>query len=87
MKPVIFSRQALDDFEFWKTADKKICKRIKELINNIQVNPFQGIGKPEPLKYHRKGYWSRRITQEHRLIYIISEKNEIIIASCKGHYK
>ena len=63
----------------------KIWGRINDLIKDIDRNYFKGIGKPEPLKHHRKGYWSRRITDEHRLIYKI-ENDKIIIASFYGHY-
>lgn len=83
---VDFYAKALDDFYEWESTDKKIFKRIKELIKDITRNSFEGIGKPEPLKHELSGYWSRRITDEHRLVYKISD-NTIYILSCKEHYK
>lgn len=87
---VIFSPKAVEDLNYWKrSGNKAIQNKIGKLIEAIQIDPFNGIGKPEPLKYNLSGAWSRRITQEHRLIYEINEKNEIIILdilSLKGHY-
>lgn len=83
---VAFYAKALDDFYEWESTDKKIFKRIKELIKDITRNPFEGIGKPEPLKHELSGYWSRRIDDEHRLVYKISD-NTLYILSCKEHYK
>lgn len=78
--------KALDDFYEWESTDKKIFKRIKELIKDITRNLFEGIGKLEPLKHELSGYWSRRINDEHRLVYKISD-NMLYILSCKEHYK
>lgn len=86
MKAVVFHRQGLNDFEYWKRTDKKIFRKIQELIQDIDRNHFQGLGKPEPLKYQLAGFWSRRINSKHRLVYQISEYNEIIVASCRHHY-
>lgn len=83
---VAFYAKALDDFYEWESTDKKIFKRIKELIKDITRNSFEGIGKPEPLKHVLSGYWSRRINDEHRLVYKISD-NTLYILSCKEHYK
>lgn len=83
---VAFYAKALDDFYEWESTDKKIFKRIKELIKDITRNSFEGIGKPEPLKNELSGYWSRRINDEHRLVYKISD-NTLYILSCKEHYK
>ena len=83
---VDFYAKALDDFYEWESTDKKIFKRIKELIKDITRNSFEGIGKPEPLKHELSGYWSSRINDEHRLVYKISD-NTIYILSCKEHYK
>jgi toxin YoeB len=87
---IIFSPRALEDLRFWrKSGNVAIQKKIEQLLLAIQVNPFEGIGKPEPLKHNLSGAWSRRITREHRLIYEINEKNEIVILnilSLKGHY-
>ena len=88
---IIFSNKAKNDLEYWtKTGNKSILKKISELLRAIHKNPFEGIGKPEQLKYNLSGVWSRRINQEHRIIYeIIDEKTiEILnIISLKGHYK
>lgn len=81
-----FTENALDDFYYWESTDKKIFKKIKELIKDIARNPFEGIGKPEPLKYELSGYWFRRINDEHRLVYEVTDKM-ILIYSCSEHYK
>jgi len=87
---IIFSPRALDDLKYWrKSGNKIIQKKIEKLLEAIQETPYEGIGKPEPLKHDLSGAWSRRITQEHRLVYEINEKNEIVILnilSLKGHY-
>ena len=87
---VIFAPKALEDLQYWKKSGNKIIqKKIKALILAIQKNPFEGIGKPEQLKHNLSGLWSRRINQEHRLVYEINDRNEIIILdilSLKGHY-
>ena len=83
---VAFYTKALDDFYEWKSTDKKVFRKIKDLIKEITRTPFEGIGKPEPLKHELSGYWSRRITDEHRLVYKISD-NTLYILSCKEHYK
>lgn len=82
---IIFSEIAWEDYISWQLEDKKMVKKINELIKAIKTNPFDGIGKPEPLKYDLAGFWSRRIDREHRLVYQIHEKN-ILIYSCKYHY-
>lgn len=82
---LIWSTNAWDDYLFWQEQDKKILKRINEFIKAIQRDPFKGIGEPEPLRYNWKGYWSRRITREHRLIYKV-QKDELWIAQCRFHY-
>ena len=66
-----WTKNAADDLAFWKKNDSKIVKRIKELIDSIKIDPFTGIGKPEPLKYLGPYVWSRRITQEHRCVYLV----------------
>ena len=82
----IFADEAWEDYTDWQIRDKKIAMRINELIKDINRNGLnQGIGKPEPLR-HRKA-WSRRITQEHRLVYNFDENKNLIILSCKGHYE
>ncbi len=87
MRTVILAPNAFKDYSEWAAIDKKIFKRINELIKSIDRTPFEGIGKPEPLKHQLSGYWSRRINEKHRLVYKISKRNEIVIAQCKNHYK
>lgn len=70
----------------WQQADKKILKRINDLIKAISHDPFDGIGKPEPLRHGLSGYWSRRINDEHRLVYKI-EGEDLLIAMCRYHYQ
>ena len=82
---VIFADHAWEDFTYWVDHDRKIARRIVRLINEIERNPFDGIGKPEPLKHDLAGFWSRRITEEHRLVYSI-DKDEILIAQARYHY-
>ena len=82
---IVFENEALFQYMQWGEEDRNILKKINALIKNILRNPFNGIGKPEPLKYDLFGYWSRRITDEHRLVYKV-ENAHIIIASCKYHY-
>ena len=81
-----FIPQAFDEYKEWATSDKQLFKKINEIIQSIDRTPFEGIGKPEPLKYQLKGCWSRRINDEHRLVYQIASENEIIILQCKYHY-
>ena len=82
---VSFTENAWEDYLYWQNIDKKIVKRINELIKDIKRNPFEGIGKPEGLKYDLSGKWSRRINDEHRLVYQV-ENNNLIIYTCKYHY-
>jgi toxin YoeB len=78
--------EAQKDLEYWRASNNEsILKKIRGLVESIQISPFQGIGKPEALKHELSGKWSRRITREHRLIYSI-EKNTIYIFSLRGHY-
>ncbi len=81
---VTFSKNSWEEYVSWQ-RDKKILKKINELIQDIQRHPFEGIGKPEPLKFDLSGYWSRRITGEHRLVYQFIN-DEIFIYSCRYHY-
>ncbi|WP_396166291.1 Txe/YoeB family addiction module toxin [Flavobacterium sp.] len=80
--------EADEDLLFWiKTGNKSIQKKINQLLTSIQATPYSGIGKPEALKHHLSGLWSRRINSEHRLVYEIDEnQNLIIVHSLKGHY-
>jgi len=82
---IIFSKISWEDYTSWLHEDKKMLKKINDLIKDIQRHPYEGKGKPEPLKYDLSGYWSRRIDREHRLVYKADE-NEIRIYSCKYHY-
>lgn len=77
---------AWNDYLYWQKADKNNFKRINQLIKDIKRNPFEGIGKPEPLKENLKGLWSRRIDKEHRLVYFIDD-DSLVIFQCNGHYK
>jgi toxin YoeB len=81
----VFVDESWEDYLHWQKNDKKILTRINNLIKDISRNPYEGIGKPEPLKHKYHGYWSRRITEEHRLIYRVVE-DEIHIAKCRFHY-
>ena len=85
MKPVLFEGEAYEQFIEWAEQAPDIFDRIDKLLRDISRTPFKGLGKPEPLKHKWKGWWSRRITAEHRLIYKF-EKDTIFIASLKGHY-
>jgi toxin YoeB len=85
MKPVEFDTDALEDLACWIHQDRKTALRIVKLIKEIQRTPFTGTGKPEPLKHDLQGCWSRRITQEHRLVYEIKD-DKIRILACRYHY-
>jgi toxin YoeB len=85
MRKVVFENQALEDFIAWASESKQNFKKIGELLKEIQRTPFLGKGKPEPLKHELKGCWSRRITDEHRLVYEVTN-DLIVIISCKYHY-
>ncbi len=85
MRNVAFTPEAFKEYNEWFEVDASVIDRIKVLIREIDHDPFKGIGKPEPLKGEWSGFWSRRINQEHRLIYKISQE-QILILKCKGHY-
>jgi toxin YoeB len=82
---IMFLDDAWQDYLYWQKIDKQVLKRINQLIKDIQRNPFEGLGKPEPLKFDLSGLWSRRINQEHRLIYQIKD-DYIVIVQCRYHY-
>jgi toxin YoeB len=82
---ITFSKNAWEDYLSWQTEDKKILRKINELIKDIMRTPYEGIGKPEPLKYDLTGFWSRRIDREHRLVYQYHQA-EVFIFSCRFHY-
>ena len=82
---LIFADHAWDDYLYWQKTDKKVVKRINALIKDIQRSPFEGIGKPEPLKHALSGYWSRRTDDEHRIIYRAGSES-VKIAQLRYHY-
>ncbi len=81
----IFVDESWEDYLYWQKTNKKILEKINALLKDISRNPYDGLGKPERLKYKYKGYWSRRIDSEHRLIYRVND-DEIQIAKCRFHY-
>jgi len=83
---VIFTETSWTDYLWHQENDRKLLKRINYLIKEIKRNPFEGIGKPESLKANLRGYWSRRIDSEHRLVYGVSE-DQLTIISCRFHYE
>ena len=85
MKNLHFSDESWDDYLYWQKTDKKNLKKINTLIKEIKRTPFGGIGKPEPLKHQLRGCWSRRIDNEHRLVYEVM-KDAILIVSCRFQY-
>lgn len=82
---VSWAETAWEDYLYWQRTDKQILKRIHSLLKAIQRQPFEGLGDPEPLKHHWSGYWSRRIDQEHRLVYKVTE-DALIVVQCRYHY-
>ncbi|HEY0563415.1 MAG TPA: Txe/YoeB family addiction module toxin [Methylophilus sp.] len=82
---LIFAEPAWQDYLYWQTQDKHMLKRINQLIQEIMREPFAGIGKPEPLKHALSGYWSRRINDEHRIVYKV-EHDALLIAQLRYHY-
>jgi len=80
-----FTNDSWSEYEYWQKTDKQILKKINQLIKDIKRNPFDGVGKPEALKHEFSGCWSRRITDEHRLVYEITDYSVVII-SCRFHY-
>lgn len=83
---VQFSSRAWEDYLYWQQFDKKVLKKINELLKDISRSPYEGIGKPEPLKHALSGFWSRRITDEHRLVYRVEGKT-IQVAQVRYHYE
>jgi toxin YoeB len=77
---------AWDDYQYWQTQDKKILKRINLLIRDTMRSPFDGIGKPEPLRENLSGFWSRRINEEHRLVYT-TDRDDLVVIACRYHYE
>ncbi|MCB0137715.1 MAG: Txe/YoeB family addiction module toxin [Caldilineaceae bacterium] len=85
MRRIAFLPEAFADFTDWATTDRKTHAKIVSLVRDIQRDPFAGLGKPEPLKHELAGLWSRRITEEHRLVYRVTD-DDIVIISCRYHY-
>ena len=83
--PIEWSDTAWEDYLHWQRTDKAVLKRINALLRDIDRSPFEGIGKPEPLKHQLAGFWSRRIDDEHRLVYTV-EDGRIRVAQCRYHY-
>jgi toxin YoeB len=86
---IVWTEQAWDDYRHWQRTDPKVLGAINDLIRDIERDPFRGLGKPEPLKHVLQGWWSRRITGEHRLVYRVSGKGaaqRLEIAQCRYHY-
>ena len=85
MLNLLFLPEAWEDYVYWQTQNRKTLKRINLLIQDILRTPFEGVGKPEPLRENRSGWWSRRIDQTHRIVYRC-EESQIVIAQCRTHY-
>ncbi|QYH20568.1 Txe/YoeB family addiction module toxin [Corynebacterium aquatimens] len=82
---LVWDLNAWEDYTYWQNEDRKTLKRINQLLKDMLRDPFEGIGKPEPLKYGAEGAWSRRITQEHRLVYLV-EGRDLVILQARYHY-
>ncbi len=82
---ISWSKQAWEDYVYWQQNDKKRLKRINKLVKEAILDPFQGIGSPEPLRHELQGFWSRRIDKAHRLVYAF-EDDELLIVACRHHY-
>jgi toxin YoeB len=84
---LLWSNEAWEDYLYWQQNDQKVLRAINDLIKDIRRDPFKGLGKPEPLKHNLSGWWSRRITREHRLVYRVSGKNaeSVEIIQCRYH--
>ncbi len=82
---IIFSDHAWDDYLYWQQTDRKLLERINKLIKEIQRSPYEGTGKPEPLRHGLSGYWSRRISDEHRIVYKV-ENDALHLAQLRYHY-
>ena len=85
MSKFLFTEDAWEDYLYWQTQDKKTLKRINQLLQDIERNVYNGIGKPEPLRGDLSGFWSRRIDDEHRIVYRVTE-DRVEIIQCRGHY-
>lgn len=85
MSKFLFTEDSWEDYLYWQTQDKKTLKRINQLLQDIERNGYNGIGKPEPLRGDLSGFWSRRIDDEHRIVYRVTE-DRVEIIQCRGHY-
>ncbi|MDD9865955.1 MAG: Txe/YoeB family addiction module toxin [Verrucomicrobiales bacterium] len=83
---IVFSEQTWEDYQFWVVNDRKTLKRINQLIRDTARDPFSGVGKPEPLRHLLKGYWSRRINEEHRMVYCVKD-DQLMLAQLRYHYE
>ena len=83
---ISFETAAWEDYLFWQQGDKQMLRRVNQLIRDTQRDPLAGLGKPEPLKHDLAGFWSRRITDEHRIVYQM-DGDEVLIAQCRHHYE
>jgi toxin YoeB len=81
----VFADQAWEDYHYWQIQDRKILKRLNELIKDTERSPYEGIGKPEPLKHSLAGYWSRRINVEHHMVYKVDD-DKLLLAQLRFHY-
>lgn len=81
----VFQPEFLEDLRYWVKTDRKVALRVFDLIESVMRNPFEGIGKPEPLKFMLSGAWSRRLTQEHRIVYVVSN-DRVDFLQCRYHY-
>jgi toxin YoeB len=86
VKILAWTKEAWKDYLYWQSQDKKTLKRINKLILDTQISAFEGIGKPEPLKENLSGFWSRRIDESNRLVYVVDNK-QLTIISCRYHYE
>lgn len=84
-RELVFDRDFLDDLSHWVSTDRKVALKILELVEATRRDPFKGLGKPEPLRHLGSGVWSRRITQEHRLVYVV-KKDRLLFAQARYHY-
>ena len=83
---IVFSEQTWEDYQFWVVNDRKTLKRINQLIRDTARDPFSGVGKPEPLRHLLKGYWSRRINEEHRMVYCVKD-DQLMLAQLRYLYE
>ena len=86
MRNIVLTPNAFEHYQHWQETDRKILRKLNQLLRECQRTPFEGTGKPEPLKGEFGGFWSRRITQEHRLVYEV-DNNNVFVTSCRYHYE